>query len=109
VMSAHCMHKDPSNGRLLHGLCRMDRTVKPSPSHPNRGRPAAYLIAWVKRGCRHLTREEHFRDRLGSTISYEERLAERNWAVGQPDMEWMLSQERAPRADEGPEPLGNPH
>lgn len=107
VLSAHCLWRDPSGSDddgPVHGLCRLDRTVKPSDGRPQQGRPVGFLVAWLWRSSAHPDRASHFADRLGGRISLAERQAARAWAESAPTMAFPLSVERPRRAGEEAEP-----
>ena len=107
TLSAHCLFADPSTGEHPHGLCRLDRTCNGSVRFPN-GRPLGYLIAWLRRGCMYSTRAEHFAGARG-LIPYGERLFARNWAMGQPGLQFFLDCERTLMDGESIEPLEAPN
>jgi hypothetical protein len=108
TLSAHCTWIDPSTEECCHGLCRLDRTCNRNDRFPDRGRPLGFLIAWILRAAQHPTRDSHFHDRLGDTISRDERVAARDWAVGRPEFAFFLERERDCRPGEPEEPMGTP-
>ena len=83
----------------------------------NRGRPLAYLIAWLRWGSRFADgpegRDAHFAARKGSDVNFPVadgsgrlRLQCREWAVATPAMLPAIEAERPPRVGEPLEPLG---
>ncbi len=106
TLSAHCLWCNAALGEEVpsHGLCRLDRTTRPSLTRPAQGRPLGFLVAWLRRAPFHETREAHFDDRLGGVIDLAERQAARAWAEATPGMAEPLSKERDRRPGEGPEP-----
>lgn len=59
-LDAHChLHRDS------HLHCAVNRTVRMSNPKVPRGRPLAFLLAWLRAGADYTTRDAHFAARLG--------------------------------------------
>ena len=91
ILAAHC-----SCG--CHGVCRMNRTVKPAARRGEQGRPLGFLLAWLLAPHKY---PATFPDRASHAelavpngtysdhrvVSYEERCRLRAWARTLPDLE----------------------
>ena len=102
-LDAHCSHDDHQSEHLR---CHVNRTVKPS---RGKGRPLAFLISWLRCGRAHGSRDGHFQARLGrgeaaEEVSFETRSSIRALIINDSDWDEARALERAPLANEGPEP-----
>lgn len=95
ILSAHCRAAG-------HGLCRMNRTVRPNPRKPGQGRPLGLLIAWLRLGADLPDRMSHKDATSGITL--HDRSVARDWVLANPSMVGPLSKERPREDSEGPEP-----
>ena len=111
-MSAWCCWRDPSDDPSLfsgfwgsHGTCRCDRSVIDT-GPGKRGRPLAYLVAWLRRAEMHMDQKSHNRGQ--KDITKAERLECRLWISAMPEFDEALSLERALHAGEPLEHDKNP-
>lgn len=112
-LDAHCCNP-------LHcaeGACHMNRTLAPSDRRASQGRPLGHLVAWLLSQDLSNERSDHFALRVGKgaladRVSYERRLAARQYIQANPAFEtWRLHEgwaERPRASGEGEEPLGRP-
>lgn len=107
-LDAHChLHRDS------HLHCAVNRTVRMSNPKVPRGRPLAFLLAWLRAGADYTTRDAHFAARLGrdeaeALCTHERRVAIRSEIEADPYWAEARSKERRPGPDEPLEPLRLP-
>lgn len=107
-LDGHCCHPGHRDSHLG---CRVNRTVRPGPK--GKGRPLAFLMAWLRSADNHGGRDSHFQARLGrgehsEAVSFENRLAAREMILADPSWAAAAAFERAPAPGEGPEPSSLP-
>lgn len=107
ILCAHCLYREgeENTGPPMHGLCRANRTVKPTiGARQWQGRPIGFLIAWLRLARLHACRSKADHVAMQRDISFEDRLVARHWAVSTPSMAEALMKERPQRDDEDIEP-----
>ena len=109
ILAAHCEG-------CGHGVCRMNRTCKPSSRRSEQGRPLGYLLAWLLAPHSH---SAEFPDRPAhnvlavrngayahhASVSYAERCRLRAWAKTIPDLQPIVDENLEDGGGSAAEPL----